>query len=156
MTGIILDYLHLVSENPRPLLFLEKENLLGGDRHPHPLYSQSFLQSTSMTLIIINPLHSRVAHRSFDSYSSCFTLLNTCQRLSIPDHSRSSAYHSVMAASVGGYQPLDVSRGAHGRQFGLELLKQLSMWLLKSRDRCVSIFQESYIGVIFIFTSLSK
>ena len=57
VTGIILDYLHLVSENPRPLLFLEKKkNLLGGDIHPHPhlkpLYSQSFLQSTSMILCI--------------------------------------------------------------------------------------------------------
>ena len=70
VTGIILDYLHLVSENPRPLPFLEKKNLLGGDIQPHShlksLYSQSFLQSTSMTLIIINPFHSRVAHRSFD------------------------------------------------------------------------------------------
>ena len=72
VTGIIiLDYLHLVSENPRPLPFLEKKKLLGGDIHSHPhlkpLYSQSFLQSTSMTLIIINPLHSQVAHiRSFD------------------------------------------------------------------------------------------
>ena len=48
VTGIILDYLHLVSENPRPLLFLGKKNLLGGDIHSHPhlkpLYSQSFLQ----------------------------------------------------------------------------------------------------------------
>ena len=36
--------------------------------HPHlkPLYSKSFLQSTSTSLLIINPLHSRVAHRSFD------------------------------------------------------------------------------------------
>ena len=71
MTGIILDYLHLVSENPSPLPFLEKKNLLGGDIHPHPhlkpLYSKSFLQSTSMTLIIINLLDSRVAHRSFHS-----------------------------------------------------------------------------------------
>ena len=39
-------------------------------KHPHPhlkpLYSKSFLQSTSTLLLIINPLHSRVAHRSFD------------------------------------------------------------------------------------------
>ena len=36
--------------------------------HPHlkPLYSKRFLQSTSTSLLIINPLHSRVAHRSFD------------------------------------------------------------------------------------------
>ena len=70
VTGIILDYLSLVSENPSPLPFLEKKNLLGGDIHPHPhmkpLYSKSFLQSTSTSLLIINPLHSRVAHRSFD------------------------------------------------------------------------------------------
>ena len=31
VTGKILDYLHLVSENLRPLLFLEKKNLLGGE-----------------------------------------------------------------------------------------------------------------------------
>ena len=71
LTGIILDYLSLVSENPSPLPFLEKKNLLGGDIHPHPhmkpLYSKRFLQSTSTSLLIINPLHSRVAHRSFDS-----------------------------------------------------------------------------------------
>ena len=30
------------------------------------VHSQSVLQSSSMRLIIINPLHSRVAHRSFD------------------------------------------------------------------------------------------
>ena len=36
-----------------------------------PLHSKSFLQSTSMTLILINPLHSRVAHRSFDLFL-CF------------------------------------------------------------------------------------
>ena len=70
VTGIILDYLSLVSENPSPLPFLEKKNLLGGDIHPHPhmkpLYSKSFLQSTSTSLLIINPLQSRVAHRSFD------------------------------------------------------------------------------------------
>ena len=29
VTGIILDYLHLVSENPRPLLFLEKKKIFG-------------------------------------------------------------------------------------------------------------------------------
>ena len=42
--------------------------------HPHlkPLYSKSFLQSTSTSLLIINPLHSRVAHRSFDSCSERF------------------------------------------------------------------------------------
>ena len=33
-----------------------------------PLYSKSFLQSTSTSLLIINSLHSRVAHRSFDWY----------------------------------------------------------------------------------------
>ena len=37
------------------------------------------------------------------SCSSCFTPL-------IIDYSRSSAYQSVVAASVGGYQPLEVSR----------------------------------------------
>ena len=61
----LIDYLPLVSENPSPLPFLEKKNLLGGDIHPLP--PKSFLQSTSTSLLIINPLHSRVAHRSFDS-----------------------------------------------------------------------------------------
>ena len=48
VTGIILDYLSLVSENlnPSPLPFLEKKNLLGGDIHPQshlkPLYYKSF------------------------------------------------------------------------------------------------------------------
>ena len=41
VTGIILDYLSLVSENPSPLPFLEKKNLLGGDIHP-----QSHLKET--------------------------------------------------------------------------------------------------------------
>ena len=69
VTGIILDYLHLVSENPRaPSIFRKKKKNVWEVTYPHlkPLYSQSFLQSTSMTLIIINPLHSRVAHSSFD------------------------------------------------------------------------------------------
>ena len=77
--GIILDYLSLVSENPSPLPFLEKKNLLGGDIHPHPhmkpLYSKSFLQSTSTSLLIINPLHSRVAHRSFDITSEAVIMV---------------------------------------------------------------------------------
>ena len=36
VTGIILDYLPLVSENPSPLPFLEKKTLLGGDYTPPP------------------------------------------------------------------------------------------------------------------------
>ena len=67
--GIILDYLPLVSESPSPLPFLEKtfwEVTYTPTRHLKPLHSKSFLQSKSMTLIIINPLHSRIAHRSFD------------------------------------------------------------------------------------------
>ena len=72
VTGIILDYLPLVSENPSPLPFLEKKKPFWEmtiHPHPHlkPLYSKSFLQSTSTSLLIINLLHSRVAHRSFDS-----------------------------------------------------------------------------------------
>ena len=71
VTGIILDYLPLVSENPSPLPFLEKKKPFWEmtiHPHPHlkPLYSKRFLQSTSTSLLIINPLHSRVAHRSFD------------------------------------------------------------------------------------------
>ena len=71
VTGIILDYLHLVSENPSP--FWE---VTYTPPHLKPLYSQSFLQSTSMTLIIINPLHSRVAHRSFDCLLSLFEIVS--------------------------------------------------------------------------------
>ena len=72
-TGIILSYPHLVSENPRPLPFLEKKkkkkNLLGGDIHPHPHLQPLILPKFSAIYIYdinSNPLHSRVAHRSFD------------------------------------------------------------------------------------------
>ena len=70
VTGIILDYLPLVSENPSPLPFFRKKKEVTIHPHPHlkPLYSKSFLQSTSTSLLIINPLHSRVAHRSFDFF----------------------------------------------------------------------------------------
>ena len=55
----------------RALPFLEKKKPFWEmtiHPHPHlkPLYSKRFLQSTSTSLLIINPLHSRVAHRSFD------------------------------------------------------------------------------------------
>ena len=71
----LIDYLPLVSENPSPLPFLEKKKTFWEVTYtpsPHlkPLYSKSFLQSTSTSLLIINPLHSRVAHRSFDYYSA--------------------------------------------------------------------------------------
>ena len=44
------------------------------------LHSKSFLQSTSMTLIIINPLHSRVALNKLTSvfYASVLLLIMNC------------------------------------------------------------------------------
>ena len=66
-----------MSENPSPLPFLEKKTFWEVTIHPHPhlkpLYSKSFLQSTSTSLLIINPLHSRVAHRSFDFGQKWYT-----------------------------------------------------------------------------------
>ena len=102
MTGIILDYVHLLSENPRPLPFLEKKNL-GGDIHLHPhlkpLYSQSFLQSTSMTLIIINPLHSRVAHMSFDFFSFAPVLYQLNGWNGIYEYYRVNRSHKMLTMS---------------------------------------------------------
>ena len=72
VTGIILDYLHLVSENPSPHPGLEKK-LLGGDPPPsETILLPKFSAIYSMKLIIINPLHSRVAYRSFDYWFSPF------------------------------------------------------------------------------------
>ena len=70
-----------MSENPSPLPFFRKKKEVTIHPHPHlkPLYSKSFLQSTSTSLLIINPLHSRVAHRSFDLLLPSFSLLRDLQ-----------------------------------------------------------------------------
>ena len=98
-----------MSENPSPLPFLEKKKTLLGDDytpHPHlkPLYSKSFLQSTSTSLLIINPLHSRVAHRSFDLSSGALKInpskiSEPCQYRNIFSHSTSRRHNAAAISS---------------------------------------------------------
>ena len=61
----LIDYLPLVSENPSPLPFLEKKNLLGGDIHPLPPSETLILKKFSAIYIYV------ITYNKSFTFTSC-------------------------------------------------------------------------------------
>ena len=134
VTGIILDYLPLVSENPSPLPFLEKKKtLLGDDYTPPPpsetLILKKFLQSTSTSLLIINPLHSRVAHRSFDLHT---LFIQNDTKTSVKKLEQCFAINNIMSSYAENEAIFSKTKNPAGlvHATGVHGLKSHFLWLL--------------------------
>jgi len=91
------------------------------------------------------------------SYSNCFTLLNTWQQFDIliKEHLLLITPLSKLPLEVVNHSRFQYR--LNSRQFGLQHAthQELSRRLYRSRDRCVSVFQENYVGVISIFNRIA-